>query len=102
MITKFKIYENHFDLDFKIFESFWDQIKPGDIVVCTDPNKTLKIDGIKYGNKYRVVDIQDYLITLAYYKKNIIIKDYHTHKVKKFFIKYFVPELEWEAKKYNL
>lgn len=88
----------------KTFERFEiGDFKVGDVVICVDNTKSLKIDGIKFGGKYRVKEISTsgYLIKLTYYRKNIIIKSIDG-KEKWFYANYFIPELEWEVKNYNL
>ena len=93
----------------KMYEKFTDKnfsnLKEGDIVVCIDKNKVPKIDGIKYGRKYKINTINLWLLSLKR-MNNSFVKDNGTGKLKQFFINNFMSEEDFEiwsaTKKYNL
>ena len=95
MITKFKLFEA-----FTIEEML--KLKIGDILVCNikDANYVAK-----YGKKYKINAIKDYMVSLKTLNNKILKYSKlseHSNKIKWFYINNFITELEWEAKKYNL
>lgn len=93
----------------KTYEKFTDEefskLKEGDIIVCIDRSKDIRVDGIAYGKKYKIDTKYMWSITLKR-MNNSIVKDNITEKRKKFFINNFMLEEDFEiwlaTKKYNL
>jgi len=102
MITNFKIFENQ--TEFNV----------GDVVVSVrytnkkywnrEPGQKNRLIPMKTGEKYIVDNIEDnrYLFTLRNYKTKKLIKHPDTNLPKYFYMGHFVPEIELDAKKYNL
>ena len=60
-------------INFKLFEMTDDtvnELKSGDVIVCTESYST----GIKYGCKYRIHNKDGYMVSVKPYNKNKVIK----------------------------
>ena len=108
MITNFKIFESS---DFSFSDEYYKNLKVGDVVVCIDKSKKMwnrkegykdKKISINYGSKYIINKIDGFLISVINYKTNKKIIHPDTGEERFFYIKNFVPEVAWNAKKYNI